>query len=151
MISLKEIDSISRLVLFSLLENSRLSFRQIAKKINCSATTVLHKIKQLEKDGIVKGYSAWLDYDKLGFELQAIIDVKILKGKLFEVEKQIARHPCVQTVYDVTGNYDVLIVAKFKKKRDLDIFLKKIQSMDFIVKTHTRLILNTIKEGAIFP
>ena len=132
-----------------LLENSRLSAREIAKKANISVVTVIKKMKEMEKEGIIKSYVAELDYEKLGYDVQAIINLRISKGKLFEIEKKIATIPNVSAVYDSTGDFDCLIIAKFKSRKGLDNFLKKVQTFDFVERTKTKLILNTIKEERI--
>lgn len=137
------------LILNSLLENSKMSYRQLAKKLNLSTTTVIKKIELLENEGIIKRYCAHVDYNKLGFEVQAAIMTRVSKGKLIEVEKKIAKHENVQAVYDITGDYDALIIAKFRKRAELDAFLKEIQKYDFIERTHTLLILNTLKEECV--
>ena len=137
------------LILNSLLENSKISYRQLAKKISLSTTTVIKKIEQMEREGIIKKYCTHVDYNKLGFEVQAAIMARVSKGKLIEVEKKIAKHENVQSVYDVTGDYDALIIAKFRKRAELDAFLKEIQKYDFIERTHSLLILNTLKEECV--
>ncbi len=78
-----------------------------------------------------------------------IIKLRISKGKLFEVEKKIAVNPHVFAVYDVTGHFDAVIIAKFKNRKSMDSFLKKIQTYEFIERTETNLILNEIKEQSI--
>ena len=130
-----------------LLENSRLSCREIAKQVGCSVATVISRMKALKQEGILKKYTALLDYEKLGYDVQAVISLRISKGKLFEVEKKIAVHPQVFAVYDVTGNFDAIVVAKFKSRKALDTFLKKIQTYDFVERTDTKLVLNTFKES----
>ncbi len=140
-------DKKDQAILSVLAENSRLSLRKIAKKCGLGAATVMHRLRELEKNKIVKKYSVELDYDALGFELQAIVEVNVIKGKLFEVEKKIATHPNVSAVYDVTGESDVIIIARFKATKALDKFLKAIQSYDFVTKTKTVIVLNVIKEG----
>ena len=127
-------------------KNSRLSLRKIAKKVDVSVATVMHRINRLEKEGAIRGYSVLLDYDKLGYEFQALISVDVSKGKLFEVEKKIATDPSVHAVYDITGHFDVVVVARFKTRKSLDNFIKKIQTYDFVEKTETAIVLNTIKE-----
>ena len=127
-------------------KNSRLSLRKIAKKVGVSVATVMHRLNRLEKESVIRGYTALLDYDKLGFELQAIISVDVSKGKLFEVEKKIATDPSVHAVYDITGHFDVIVIARFKTRKSLDNFIKKIQTYDFVEKTETAIVLNTIKE-----
>lgn len=136
-------------ILNLLMENSRQSFREISKKAKTSVVTVIKKVKEFEKEEIIKSYSANLDYEKLGYDVQAIINLKIARGKLFEVENKLAHLENVSNVYDTTGDFDCLVIVKFKTRRELDKFLKKIQKYDFIERTMTKLILNIIKEESI--
>lgn len=148
-VTLKELDKIDAKIINILEENARLSLRKIAKELEISTTTVMHRLAILEKEKIIKSYSALPDYDKLGYSLQAIIDIIVSKGMLFQVEKKIASHPNVAAVYDVTGHFDVMVIAYFKTRHGLDQFIKKIQTYDFIEKTETRIILNTIKDSPV--
>lgn len=142
-------DKKDQVLLNILLSNSRLSYRKIAKKSGLSVATVMNRVRALEKEKIIKGYSAVLDYDKLGYDIHVLIDMRISKGKLFEVEKRVATHPNVIAVYDHTGRSDATILARFRNKRLMDTFLKTLQSYDFVERTETRLILNTLKDEAI--
>src|SRR3989338_383709 len=132
-----------------LIENSRLSLRQVAKKSKVSVATAMHHMKRLEKEGIIKKYSAELDYEKAGYDVEVIIEVRISKGRLFEVEKKIASNPNVFAVYDITGSFDAVILARFPTRRLMDNFLKKLQTYEFVERTETKLILNTINEENI--
>ena len=140
------IDKTNTKILNVILENAKLSYREIAKRVGVSVVTILKRVKALEKAGIIKSYTADLDYEKLGYDVHVVIKMRIAKGKLFEVEKKIARNPNVFAVYDTTGTFDCIIIAKFKSRRSMDTFLKKIQTYDFVERTETSLILNTIKE-----
>ena len=144
-----DIDDRDKKILNVLLENAKWSFRDIAKKVGVSVVTVLKRVRALEKENIIKAYTTELDYERLGYDVQAIIRIRIAKGKLFEVEKKIAIDPHVFAVYDVTGDVDCILVTKFKTRKDLDKFLKKIQTYDFVERTETNLILNIIKERNI--
>jgi Lrp/AsnC family transcriptional regulator, regulator for asnA, asnC and gidA len=145
------IDETDKKLLNVLLADSRLSYRQIASKLSVSVATVMNRIKKLEKDKVIKGYTTVLDYDKLGYDIDAIISMKISKGKLLQVENKIANHPSVAAVFDTTGDFDSVAIAKFKNRKALDTFLKKVQTYDFVEGTHTSLILNTIKNSQIGP
>ncbi|MBN2454697.1 Lrp/AsnC family transcriptional regulator [Candidatus Woesearchaeota archaeon] len=138
-------DDKDRKILNALLDNSRLSYRQIAKKALVSVATVMNRIKRLEKGGVIKGYSALLNYENLGYDIDVIISIKVSKGKLFQVENKIATNPNVLSVFDVTGDFDAVVIAKFRNRRALDSFLKRVQAYDFVERTNTTLILNTIK------
>lgn len=140
------IDETDRNLLNILLDNSKQSLRKIAKAAGISAATAMSRIKRLEQEKYIKKYSAVLDYDQLGYDVDVLIDVKISKGKLFELEKKFALSKSVFAVYDCTGEFDAVILARFRNRRGMDTFLKEIQKYDFIERTNTRLILNTIKE-----
>ncbi|MFH0898227.1 MAG: Lrp/AsnC family transcriptional regulator [bacterium] len=143
------IDEKDKKILSELMQNSRQSYREIAKKVELSTATVMHRVDELEKNGIIKKYTAHVDYEKLGFDVQVLIDLRVSKGKLFEVEKKIAKHPNISAVYDTTGEFDVTLVAKFKNRRAMDSFLKTIQTYEFVERTNTKLILNIIKESGV--
>jgi len=136
-------------ILNILIENSRLSCRQIAKQLKVSVATVASRIKKLENEKIIRKYTALLDYERLGYDVTVLISMRISKGKLFEIEKKIATQPNVLAVYDHTGPFDATVLARFKSRLLMDKFLKKLQSFDFVERTETMLILNTFKEGTI--
>ena len=133
-------------ILEVLQENSRLSFRQLAKKTGLSVATVISRVKRLEEMGIIKKYTVEINYSKLGLDFPVIIDVRVSKGKLFEVEEEIAKDPHVLAVYDITGDFDVAILARFRTRKELDKFVKELQKMKYVERTYTKLILNIIKE-----
>ena len=146
--SIMELDSLDRHILSVLMDDSRLSYRQIAKKVGVSTATVMNRIKALEKE-IIKRYTVILDYEKLGYDVEVIIEVQISKGKMLQVEKEISNHPNVFAVYDTTGQFDASILARFPNRRKLDAFIKKLQTYDFVERTNTKIILNTIREKQV--
>jgi DNA-binding Lrp family transcriptional regulator len=141
-----QLEETDKKILNILTDNSRLSLRQIAKKANVSVATVMHHIKKLEEEKIINKYTTKLDYERIGYDIEVIIEVRISKGKLFEVERRIASHPNVFAIYDITGDFDAVILARFQTRRQMDNFLKRIQTYEFVERTETKLVLNTIKE-----
>jgi len=134
-------------ILHVLLEDARFSSRQIAKKVGVSVGTVLSRIKKMEEDGIVKGYSVIIDHERLGYQLTVVMEVTVSKGRLVEMENEIARIPNVCAVYDVTGLTDAVIIAKFKSREDLGKFTKTLLALPYIERTNTHVVLNTVKEN----
>jgi DNA-binding Lrp family transcriptional regulator len=126
--------------------DARLSSRQIASQCDVSIGTVLSRIKRMEKDGVIKGYSVILDHEKLGYELTVVSEITVSKGRLLEVENEIARLPNVCCVYDVTGLTDAVIIAKFKKREELSKFTKRLLAIPYVERTNTHVVLTTIKE-----
>jgi DNA-binding Lrp family transcriptional regulator len=133
-------------ILKTLLGDARLSSRQIAKQCGVSIGTVLSRVKKMEKEGIIRGYSALLDQEKLGYELTVVSEITVSKGRLLEMENQIARLPNVCCVYDVTGLIDTIIVAKFKNREELSKFTKRLLALPYIERTNTHVVLTTIRE-----
>ena len=144
-----KIEETDKKILNILVDNSRLSLREIAKRAGVSVATVMHHLNRLEHEKIVHKYTAKLDYEKIGYDVEVMIEIRISKGKLFEVEKKIATNPNVFAIYDVTGSFDAVILARFQTRRQMDNFLKKIQTYEFVERTETKLILNTIKQENI--
>ncbi len=133
-------------ILEALMRDARLSSRQIAKRCDVSIGTVLSRIKKMEKEGIITAYSALLDQEKLGYALTVVCEVTVSKGRLLEMENEIARLPNVCCVYDVTGLIDALVIAKFKSREELGKFTKRLLALPFVERTNTHVVLTTIKE-----
>jgi DNA-binding Lrp family transcriptional regulator len=141
-----ELDETDVKILKALTLDARLSSRQIAKQCEISIGTALSRIKKLEKEGVIKGYSALLDHEKLGYELTVITEITVSKGRLLEMENEIARLPNVCCVYDVTGLTDALIIAKFKNREELSKFTKRLLALPYVERTNTHVVLTTVKE-----
>ena len=133
-------------ILKALTADARLSSRQIAKQCGISIGTALSRIKKMEIEGIIKGYAALLDQEKLGYELTVVTEITVSKGRLLEMENEIARIPNVCCVYDLTGLADAAIIAKFKNREDLSKFTKHLLSLPNVERTNTHVVLTTIKE-----
>lgn len=141
-----ELDEIDIKILRELLKNARLSYRAIADRVGVAIGTVISRIKRMEEDDIIIGYSAMLNHEKLGYELTVITEITVSKGKLVEVEKEVANIPNVCCVYDITGLTDAIVIAKFKSRRELSDFTKRLLRLPYIERTNTHVVLTTIKE-----
>ncbi|MBI2547137.1 MAG: Lrp/AsnC family transcriptional regulator [Candidatus Aenigmarchaeota archaeon] len=133
-------------ILKELCNDSRKSFREIARKIGIATSTLIKRFNTMKKEGIIKSSTLEIDYEKLGYPLTALIEVMVSKGKLIEVENKIAKLPNVYGVYDLTGESDMIILARFKTRKDLNAFIKSELVSEHIERTNTRLILNAVKE-----
>ena len=134
-----ELNETDKKILKNLLEDARFSSRQIAKNVGVSVGTVLSRIKKMEDEG--------LDHEKLGYELTVVTEITVSKGRLTEMENEIAKIPSVCGVYDVTGLTDAIIVAKFKTREDLGKFTKQLLALPYIERTNTHVALTTVKEN----
>lgn len=145
----KMLDELDRKIIQKLLNNSRISMRQLASELDVALGTIANRLKRLENDDIIKGYSVILDPAKVGWEMTVIVGLRITKGKMIEVQKRIAEDHRVFIVYDVTGDYDSFVVAKVRDTDDLNDLTKGVLTSEGIERSLTHVVLNTVKETAI--
>src|SRR4030067_1884780 len=122
-------------ILQVLLEDARFSSRQVAKKVGVSVGTVLSRIKKMEEEGLIKGYSVIMDHEKIGYQLTVVMEVTVSKGRLVEMENEIAKINNVCSVYDVTGLTDAFIIAKFKNREGIGKFTNRLLALPYIERT----------------
>ena len=144
-----DIDELDKKILNALIDDSRQSYRHIAKKLKVSVVTVMNRVKALERGKMIKKYTTLVNYEQLGYGFLVIINARISKGKEFDVEKKLSLEENIFAVYDVTGEFDIEIIAKFKNRQSLDGFVKRLQTLEFVERTNTILILNSLKEEPI--
>jgi len=120
--------------------------RKISELVKVSLGTVSNRVKKMEKNGVIKGYSVILDPDQIGWELNVVIGLRIQKGRLIEIQEKIAKDSRVHGVYDVTGDFDSMVIARAKNRKDLDDLSKNVLSIDGVERSITHLVLNTVKE-----
>lgn len=141
-----KIDPLDIKILIELQKDARKSLREIAEKLGVAEGTVYNRINKLKKLGLIKKFIPVIDYSKLGYDIIAIIGITAEGGHLVEIEEMIAEEPNVTAVYDVTGEFDVITVAKFKDRDSLNKFVKRVAGLEYVKKTYTMLVLNVVKE-----
>ena len=146
-----KIEELDRKILTVLNRDARMSFRRIAKELRISPTTLYNKVKKLERSGVLKGYIPLINKESVGYDLMAIISLRVRQEKDIEVQKAIAKFPQVGAVYEVTGDWDLILVCYFKGRNDLTNFLKKELPLSNIERAMTHLVLNVVKEEKRIP
>jgi DNA-binding Lrp family transcriptional regulator len=145
------IDELDERILRILLSEGRSSAREIGTRIHVSTSTVTSRIEKLRERGILRGFRADLDFQKLGYELTVVTEIRVSKGKLLEMEREIAKLPEVCAVYDVTGEIDAIVVSKCRNREDLSRFAKALLAMPFVERTNSHVVLTTVKEDFRMP
>ena len=140
------LDETDERILKNLLVDARQSARQLALKLGMSTVTVLSRIKKLEKEKIIHGYTAIIDHEKIGYSMTAIIEIIAKNDKVMDIEDEIAKFENVCGVYDITGSTDTIIIAKFKERKELSKFVKEMATIPNVENTITHVVLNTVKE-----
>jgi DNA-binding Lrp family transcriptional regulator len=141
-----EIDEVDAQILNVLQEDCQLSLRKIADEIQISGVMVASRIKNLEEKGILKGYAAILDPVKLGFDLTAVIFIQTEGGYIKNLESELSQMSNVITIYEITGDFDIVAIVKLKDRDSLNSLIKNLLVTPHIKKTMTNITLNVVKE-----
>ncbi|BBE42832.1 Lrp/AsnC family transcriptional regulator [Conexivisphaera calida] len=144
-----DLDEVDLKILSELSENSRRSSREISRRLGLSVGTVASRIERMKEMGIIKRFTVDLDYEKLGYDITVVVDVYISKGNVVDVEREIASIPGVMAVYDVTGDFDAVVLARFRNRADLSAFTKRLMAMEHVERTNTHVVLNSVKEDFV--
>ncbi len=140
------IDELDNRILALLSEDARRSCRELAKKLDVASGTVYNRVRRMTEAGVIKGYIPLLDHTKLGYGLMSLILIQVEGQRLTDVEKELANHAEVMAVYDITGEFDVAVVARFKNQVSMNDFIKNTLKIPSIRRTVTNVVLNVVKE-----
>ena len=144
MFELKKIDFD---ILVELSRNSRQSFRNIAKKIGCSVSTVIKRVSLLQENGIIKEFTVSIDHHKLGYGYHALLEIETVQEKMNEVEEFLKKRKDVYAIYYVTGTKDIATLIRTKSQQELRNLLRAIAQLPSVERMETRIIFDTPKES----
>ncbi len=142
------LDNIDIDLLKALQIDARRSQRDLAKEVGVSQGTVANRLRKLEDDGIILGYQVKVNPEKIGYGMTIMAGLRIVKGKMIEVQHKISSDPRVFAVYDVTGDWDSIVLARVKNRQDLDNLTKTVFTLEGVARSFTHVVLNTVKEDA---
>jgi DNA-binding Lrp family transcriptional regulator len=145
-------DEFDVLILKELRENCKTSIRQLSEKIGLHPNTLMQRIKRLEEDKVITKYAAEIDYAKLGYDLHALIFIKVNKQTRSDwaVLNKLRSIKDILALYALSGEYDLVGIAKTKDRDSLTQLIKDINKNDFIMETNTMLIMYTFKHAYEF-
>ena len=112
---------------------------------------MINRIKKFESNNVIRGYIPVVDPEYFGLGLAALIALRIAQGKLMQAQEDIAQDSRIMAVYDITGEWDSIILGYFRDREDLNQFLKDLLSKKYIARSVTHIVLNVVKEEKRVP
>lgn len=143
------LDAQDRRLLKELLADGRASHRELAERTGFSLATVNRRVRQMEADKTIHGYAALVDAERVGWTLTAVIGLRIDKGFVRAVHEKISSDPRIFGVYDITGEWDGLVLVRLRDREDLDDLVKTTLSLPHINRTNTMVVLKTVLETSV--
>ena len=143
-------ENLDRKLVNELLGDGRASLRSLAEDLDVSVTTVSNHLSTLEEEGIIQGYTPKVDYDELGYDVTAIIQLKVEGSALPDVTETLSEHKQMISVYEVTGDYDIIAVGKFTDTDGMNSQIKELLIDPEIKESNTSVVLNAASEHEQF-
>lgn len=134
----------------ALLGDGRASLRSLAEQLDVSVTTVSNHLRDLEDEGVIEGYTPKVNYDALGYDVTAIIQLKVEGSSLPDITDRLSEQKQMTSVYEVTGDYDVIAIGKFEDTDGMNRQIKEILTDEEIRESNTSVVLNAVVEGEQF-
>ncbi|MFB6207514.1 MAG: HTH-type transcriptional regulator Lrp [Haloglomus sp.] len=134
----------------ALLNDGRASLRSLAEDLDVSVTTVSNHLSDLEEQGIIRGYTPVVDYGEIGYDVTAIIQLKVEGDALPEITDRLKDHRQMVSVYEVTGDHDVIAIGKFTDTDHMNEGIKELLIDPDIKESNTSVVLNTVIEHEQF-
>ncbi len=150
----RTVDTMKEKIVRLLEKNARLSNKQIAVLLGITEADAAAAIEDLEKSGVLKGYSAVVDWDKLGTDhVSALIELKVTPKRDFgfdEIARRIMEFQEVESVYLMSGGYDLLVEIRGASFQEIALFVaKRLSTLDSVLSTATHFLLTRYKENGI--
>ena len=128
---------------------------QIASMVNSDAEQVRACIREFEESGVILGYHAIIDWDKTECEAAtALIEIKVTpqRGQGFErVAKRICQYSEVESVYLMSGGFDITAIIKGKTLKQVALFVaEKLAPLEAVNTTATHFVLKKFKDAGVF-
>jgi DNA-binding Lrp family transcriptional regulator len=134
----------------ALLGDGRASLRSLANDLDVSVTTVSNHLSDLEDEGVIRGYSPTVDYNALGYDVTAVVQLKVEGSALPDVTDRLREHEQMISVYEVTGDHDVVAIGKFEDTDDMNDAIKTLLADADIRESNTNVVLNSVSEHEQF-
>ena len=132
-------------------KNSRVDLADLAVMLDMDETVIMNELEAMEHEGIICGYHTLINWDKAGVEkVTALIEVRVTpqRGMGFDkVAERIYNYPEVNSVYLISGGFDLMVTLEGKTLREISQFVSdKLSALDQVLSTKTNFILKKYKD-----
>ena len=138
-------DAVDRKIVTLLRENARRSFKDIGGHVHLSAPAVKRRVDRLERDGVIRGYTATVDAAVFGWHTEAFVDL-FCDGRMpaDAIRRAVEREPGVVSAHTVAGSASALLHVMAEDTRGLERALERIRGVEGVDRTVTEVVLSTL-------
>ena len=145
-----DLDRIDRHILTLLRQDGRMSHAAIAKQVSLSGPAVHERVRKLEQAGVIAGYTAVIDPDKIGLPHVSFCQITMSEGSEFAKDEPIVARICEQPgvveFHRIAGEDCYLVKIRTSTNKELEQLLRRIRSIHGVARTRTTMVLSTEHE-----
>ena len=150
-----ELSAVDRKILRALQEDGRMTIQAIADRVGLSASPCLRRIRQMEKAGIIAGYSATVDQKAVGLPVSVFISIKLERQRAEQLDRfgaAISRWPEVMECYLMTGQFDFLLRVVCADLGAYEQFLReRLTQVEGVASIESSFSLGQVKVSRVLP
>jgi DNA-binding Lrp family transcriptional regulator len=140
-----QIDDTDKRIVALLRQNARRSFKDIGRHVHLSAPAVKRRVDRLERDGVIRGYTAVVDSHAYGWHAEAFVDLFCDGGMPGDaIKRAVEKEPGVVSAHTVAGEASAMLHVMAEDTKDLESALERIRSTDGVDRTVTEVVLSTL-------
>ncbi len=136
-------------ILRILARNGRATYTEIAKLVGLSDVAVMKRIRRLEKEGVIKGYTVVVDQRKLGYNLTSMTGIDVEPQHIFDVVDKLKKMKCVKFIALTSGDHTIMTVIWARDSQELSKIHEEIAKMPGVKRVCPAIILEVVKEERI--
>ena len=146
-----DVDDTDRQLLAALAADGRATTNDLSVATGISAPVVQQRVSQLENRDVVTGYEPRVDFDRLGFDVTAVVQLTAADSKRSAVLDELRTAEQIVTVYEVTGEYDVFAVGLFRDTAELNERVGELVTTEGVAEVTTAVALDTVADDPLSP
>ncbi|MCR5595598.1 MAG: Lrp/AsnC family transcriptional regulator [Lachnospiraceae bacterium] len=144
-------ENIREAILTTIEKNSRIDLSELAIRLGVSEPDIANTLEELESEGVICGYHTMIDWDKTSIDkVSALIEVRVTPQReegFDRIAERIYNYPEVNSVYLISGGYDLLVTLEGKSLKEVSQFVSdKLSTLDTVISTATHFILKRYKD-----
>src|SRR5699024_9312405 len=134
-----------------LIDNGRISYVELANKVNLSRVSAKERINNLIEKGIIEKFTVVINSEKIGKSVSSFFDIDVMPGKLKNVAVNLANHPSVVSIYQMTGPSTLHMHVLVNNFNDLESFINnELYSVEGITRVDSQVLLKRFKSRTGF-
>ncbi len=149
------IDAVDRRILRELVRDGRVSDVALGERVHLSSTAAARRRKQLEERGLLRGYSAHLDLDQLGYSIGVLVQIELssqAEKVLLEFEEAVVACPSMSFCSFVSGDIDFVMMVHVKSFDDYDrVYRKELSTLPHVARIRSSFLMRAVATRSVAP